>query len=94
VVHVLDAALGKAQVTQIDLIKDNSLQNIVRIVKILISTSLTTKPAADCVCGIFNDYINYIYSFLHIVQTGSRALLASYSTGTRVLSLWVKRRGR
>jgi hypothetical protein len=50
VVHVLDAALGEAQVTQVDLVKDHSLQHIVRTVETLNIATIT--------CGLFNDYIS------------------------------------
>jgi hypothetical protein len=41
VVHVIDAALGEAEVTEVDLVKDHSLQDTGRIVK----TLNITRPA-------------------------------------------------
>jgi hypothetical protein len=74
VVHVLDAALGETQVTQVDFVKDHSLQHIVRIVK--------TFSIATITCGLFNDCISTTESsLLHSVQTVSGAHPASYLVG-------------
>jgi hypothetical protein len=62
VVHVIDAALSEAQVTQVDLVKDHSLQDIVRIVRTFNTASLTTKYGGwVSLRAVYRLYINYQY---------------------------------